>query len=56
MAESVGQPIEEIRNYYEQNKDKLEYFKHSLLEKKVINLIIDSSNIQDVVPEKQPDE
>ena len=56
MSESVGQPIEEIRNYYEQNQDKLKYFKHTLLEKKVIKLIIDSSNIQDVVPEKQPDE
>lgn len=56
MAESVGQPIEEIRTYYEQNQDKLEYFKHTLLEKNVIKLIIDSSNIQDVVPEKQPDE
>ena len=56
MAESVEQPIEEIRNYYEQNQDKLEYFKHTLLEKKVIKLIIDSSNVQDVIPEKQPDE
>ena len=53
MAASFNQPVEEIKKYYDQNKDKLEYFKHTILEKKAINLIIDSSKIEDVEPEKE---
>jgi trigger factor len=52
MAENFNQSIEEIKKYYDQNKDKIEFFKHTLLEKKAINLIIDSSKIEDVEPEK----
>jgi len=53
MAANFNQPVEEIKNYYDQNKDKLEFFKHTLLEKKALNLIIDSSRIEDVEPEKE---
>jgi trigger factor len=52
MATNFNQPLEEIKNYYGQNKDKLDIFKHTLLEKKAINLIIESSRIEDVEPEK----
>jgi trigger factor len=52
MAENFKQPVEEIKKYYDQNKDKLEFFKHTLLEKKAIKLIIESSQIEDVEPEK----
>ena len=52
MAGNFNQPVDEIKNYYDQNKDKLEYFKHTILEKKAINLIIESSTIEDVEPEK----
>ncbi len=51
MATSFNQPVEEIKQFYDQNKDKLEYLKHSLLEKKAIKLIIDGSEIEDVEPE-----
>ena len=51
MAESFNQPAEEIKKFYDENKDKVEFFKHSLLEKKAINLIIDNSKIEDVEPE-----
>jgi trigger factor len=51
MSESFNQPLEEIKKYYDQNQDKLRYFKHTLLEKKAIKLIIDSSTITDVKPE-----
>jgi len=54
MATNFNQPVAEIKNYYDQNKDKLEYFKHTILEKKAIKLIIDSSKIEDVEPEKEP--
>ena len=54
MAASFNQPVEEIKKYYDQNKDKLAYFKHTILEKKAIKLIIDNSKIEDVEPEKEP--
>jgi trigger factor len=53
MADSFNQPLEQIKNYYDQNKDKIEYFKHTLLEKKAIKLIIESSKIEDVEPQKE---
>ena len=53
MAENFKQPVEEIKKYYDQNQDKIEYFKHTLLEKKAIKLIIESSKIEDVEPEKE---
>ncbi len=53
MAVSFNQPLEQIKNYYDQNKDKIEYFKHTLLEKKAIKLIIDSSNIEEVEAQQE---
>ena len=52
MATNFKQPVEEIKKYYDQNKDKLEFFKHTLLEKKAIKLIIENSQIEDVDPEE----
>ena len=52
MAENFNQPLEEIKKYYDHNKDKIKFFKHTLLEKKAIKLIIDGSKIEDVEPEK----
>jgi trigger factor len=52
MAENFKQPVAEIKKHYDQNKDRLEYFKHTLLEKKAIKLIIENSKIVDVDPEK----
>ena len=54
MAANFNQPVAEIKKYYDENKDKLEYFKHAILEKKAIKLIIDSSKIEDVEPEYEP--
>ena len=51
MSENFGHPLEAIQKYYEENKDKLDLFKHTLLEKKAITLIIDGSKIEDVAPE-----
>ena len=55
MAASFNQPADEIKQYYRQNNDKLEFFKHTLLEKKAIALIIGSSEIEEVEPEKSAD-
>jgi len=55
MAGSFNQPAEEIKKYYQQNQESLELFKHTLLEKKAINLIIESSKIKEVEPELEKD-
>ena len=51
MAKSVNQPVESIKQFYEQNQDKKEYFKHTLLEKKAISLIIENGTVENVTPE-----
>ncbi len=53
MAKNFNQPVEQIKSFYDQNKDRLEFFKHALLEKKAIKLIIENSDIEDVEPEKE---
>ena len=53
MADSFNQPLEQIKNFYDQNKDKIEYFKHTLLEKKAIKLIIESSKIEEVEAQRE---
>jgi len=55
MAQTFNQPIEDIKNYYKQNEDKIEFFKHTLLEKKAVKLIIKSSTIEEVEPELKQD-
>jgi trigger factor len=52
MAQNFNQPVDQIKSFYDQNKDRLDFFKHALLEKKAIKLIIDSGEIEDIAPEK----
>ncbi len=51
MAQGYNQPVEEIKKYYSQNNDNLEFFKQTLLEKRAIELIIESSIIKEAAPE-----
>jgi trigger factor len=50
MAQAVNQPVEAIKSYYNQNQSNLDFFKHTLLEKQAIKLIIDSSTIEEIEP------
>lgn len=50
MSKTFGKPVDEIKNFYNQNNEKLDLFKNTLLEKQTIKLIIDNSNIEDVEP------
>ena len=52
MAQNFNQPVDQIKSFYDQNKDRLDFFKHALLEKKAIKLIIDNSDVEEVEPEK----
>jgi len=56
MADMFKHPIEEIKSFYKQNGDKLENFKHSLLEKQTIRLIIEEGSVTEVEPEEQASE
>ena len=51
MAQAVNQPVEAIKNYYNQDQSNFKFFKHTLLEKQAIKLIIDSSTIEEIEPE-----
>ncbi|MFO7838811.1 MAG: trigger factor [Desulfosalsimonadaceae bacterium] len=50
FSETTGQPAEVIRSYYQQSPDQLEAFKHALLEKKAIDLIINHAEIENIPP------
>jgi trigger factor len=52
MAKSVNQPVEGIKAYYKENKENLEFFQHTLLEKKAIRLIIGNSTVEEKDPEE----
>jgi len=53
MADSFQQPVEHVKGYYNQNKDGLEFFKHTLLEKKALKIIIDNGQITEVEPSEK---
>ena len=44
-------PVDMIKQFYAQYPDRVDVFKHTLLEKQAINLIIDKSSIEEVEPE-----
>ncbi len=52
-AKSMGQPAQMVKKFYEIHKENFEFFKHTLLEKKVLKLIIDSSIIKEKEPEPE---
>ncbi len=59
MAAAYNQPPEIIKDYMRNDETRFEYFKHSLLEKKAIKLIMDHGEIEEVAPaedKKEPTE
>jgi trigger factor len=56
MAATYNQPVDVIKGIYGNSGDKLELFKHALLEKQAIKLIMERNEIQLVEPEKQDSE
>ncbi len=53
MADSFQQPVEHVKGYYNNNKEGLEFFKHTLLEKKALKIIIDNGQITEVEPSEK---
>ena len=52
MSEAFSQPVEEIKKFYMQNPDRIQFLKHTLLEKNAIALIIKNSDITEKEPEE----
>jgi len=52
FSEKTGQPVETIKTYYKQNPENLDGFKHAILEKKAIDLIINHASMETVKPEE----
>ena len=44
MAQAFKKPVEEIKNFYTQKENNIEFLTSSLLEKKALNLIIENSS------------
>jgi trigger factor len=53
MADTYRQPVEELKRYYEMNNRGLSLFKHTLLEKKVLTLIIDNGAVEEIEPSQE---
>ncbi len=56
MAATYNQPVDVIKGIYGNSGDKLELFKHALLEKQAIKLIMERNEIESVEPEKETPE
>lgn len=52
FSEATGQPVDAIKSYYKQSPEQLNAFKHALLEKKAIDLIINHATTETVKPEE----
>jgi trigger factor len=52
MAATYNQPVDVLKGFYGDSGDKLELFKHALLEKQAIKLIMERNVIESVEPEK----
>lgn len=53
MSASTGQPVEVIKRFYKENKERLDMFKHTLLEKQAIRLIVENSEVEEVEPQRE---
>ena len=53
MADNYRQPVDQLKKYYEMNQEGLSFFKHTLLEKKALALIIENGSVTEVEPEEK---
>lgn len=51
MAMGMNAPVESIKNYFNMDAKQLEYYKHTQLEKKAVDIIIEKADIKEVEPE-----
>jgi trigger factor len=53
VAKSSGGSVEDVKKQFEQNQNYIDNFKHVLLEKKMIKLIIDEGNVEEKEPAQE---
>ncbi|MBW2569839.1 MAG: trigger factor [Deltaproteobacteria bacterium] len=53
MSKTFSKPLDEIKTFYNQNNNKLDLFKNTILEKQVIKLIINNSNVENIEANKE---
>lgn len=51
MAEAMGATKDAVKNYFNMDPRQLEYYKHTQLEKKAVDLIIEKGSVTEVAPE-----
>jgi len=51
MAAGMNATVDAIKNFFKMDPKQLEYYKHSQLEKKAVDLIIENSNVAEKTPD-----
>ena len=51
MALGMNAPVDSVKNYFNMDPKQLEYYKHTQLEKKAVDLIIEKGSIKEVEPD-----
>lgn len=51
MALGMNAPVDAVKNYFNMDPKQLEFYKHTQLEKKVIDLIIEKGSVTEVEPD-----
>ncbi len=56
MAVGMNAPVDAVKNYFNMDPKQLEYYKHTQLEKKAVDLIIEKGSVTEVEPDAvEPD-
>jgi len=55
MAIGMNAPVEAVKNYFNRDQTQLSYYKHTQLEKKAVDIIIDQGSLTDVEPDAAAD-
>ena len=55
MAADMNASVDAVKNFFNMNQNQLENYKHTQLEKKAVDLIIEKGNITEVEPEESED-
>jgi trigger factor len=56
MALGMNAPVDAVKNYFNMDPRQLDYYKHTQLEKKAVDLIIEKGSVTEVEPEAVPTE
>jgi trigger factor len=51
MAQGMNASVDAVKNYFNMDPRQLEYYKHTQLEKKAVDLIIEKGSVTEVEPE-----